>query len=90
MLLIGESSEFDFIFNVSSRRPHLNYILFSNVYSFELPQKMSPNLLEYPIYQQRTNRSESLECAKFFFFSKLIAIFYFCEIHCKPLTDLNM
>ena len=36
------------------------------------------------------NKSESLECAKFVFFSKLIAILLYSEIHCKPLKDLNM
>ena len=35
--LIGESSEFNFYFNFSSPSAHLNYILLSNVYSFEFP-----------------------------------------------------
>ena len=35
MPLISESSELNFNFHFSSQRPHLNYILLSNIYSFE-------------------------------------------------------
>ena len=35
ILLIGESSEFNFSFNFSGQRPKLNYTLLSYVYSFD-------------------------------------------------------
>ena len=38
MPLVGEKARnLILIFNSSGQRPHLNYILISNVYSFEFP-----------------------------------------------------
>ena len=80
------------IFNLSSQRPHLNYIFLSNVYSFDtmefsmkqvltcsyLPTKLQAMLLLF-------NKSESLECAKVVV-SKLDAILFYSGIHFKPLN----
>ena len=79
------------IFNLSSQRPHLNYIFLSNVYSFDtmefsmkqvltcsyLPTKLQAMLLLF-------NKSESLECAKVIV-SNLGAILFYSGIHFKRL-----
>ena len=62
------------IFNFSSQRPHLNYILLSCSY---LPTKLQATLLLF-------NKSESLECAKVVVL-KLGAILCYSGIHVKPL-----
>ena len=57
------------IFNSSSQRSHLNYILLSNVYSFEFPENISVNLHQFTNKDNKAsllffNRSESLECTQ--------------------------
>ena len=53
MLLSSKALNLILIFNFSSQRPHLNYILLSIVYSFEFQSNISANLHQF------TNKASS-------------------------------
>ena len=77
------------IFNLSSQRPHLNYIFLSNVYSFDtmefsMKQVLTCSYLPTELQAMLFNKSESLECTKVVV-SKLGTILFYSGIHFKPL-----
>ena len=81
---VARNSIIIFIFN--SRRPHLNYIFLSNVYSFatmEFLRNVSANLLIFTNKASSpvviVNKSESLKCAK-------VVVF---ELGCHPFLLRN-
>ena len=90
---VARNSIIIFIFN--SRRPHLNYIFLSNVYSFatmEFLRNVSANLFIFTNKASSpvviVNKSESLKCAKVVVLN-LGAILFFCGIHFKPLKIMK-